>query len=198
MKKRLTAMAVATIIVGALVLVYGIFREPVVAGTPPAQVSTAEMTRLAAPSPMQGSQPKDKAAVPAPDFTLADLDGKQVALSGFRGKKVVIIDFWATWCGPCRMTMPALHSYAQKNKKTVEVLSIDQQEDPRRVAEFINAQSYSGLHVLLDRDGAVSQAYRVYGIPTLFVIDKQGLLRHKFMGYRPDLEQYIAQVISQL
>jgi len=186
MKNRITAIVAAALLITSIFFISGAFRKPAVAGD------------AVHPLPLQGTQPKDKAAPLAPDFTLMDLEGKQVTLSGYRGKKIVVIDFWATWCGPCRLTMPALHNYGKNHKKTVEVLSIDQQEDPVRVAEFIKAAGYGAIHVLIDKDGSVSQGYRVYGIPTMFVIDKDGLLRYKFVGYRPDLESHLDTVIKGL
>lgn len=144
----------------------------------------------------QASQPKD-AANQAKDFTLKDLEGKSVSLSDFRRKKVVILDFWATWCGPCRAAMPSLMSYQAKHEKDVKVFSINQLEDAGRVGAFVKNNALS-LHVLLDADGAVSSAYRVFGIPTLYVVDKEGVLRAKHVGFRPDLEAYLEQVISPL
>jgi len=133
----------------------------------------------------------------APDFTLTDVDGKTVNLSDYRGKKVVILDFWATWCGPCRAAMPLIQSFYEKNKKHVEVLSINEQETAERVAAFIKQTGYT-YRVLLDKDGKVESSYRVYGIPTLFVIDKEGDLRHKSVGYRADLEQQLGEIIKPL
>ncbi len=150
------------------------------------------------PFKAQASKPKPAGgANEAPDFTLTDVDGKTVNLSDYRGKKVVILDFWATWCGPCRAAMPLIQSYYEKNKGKVEVLSINEQETPDRVAAFIKQTGYT-YRVLLDRDGKVESAYRVYGIPTLFVVDKDGDLRHKSVGYRPDLEQQLTEIITPL
>jgi len=133
----------------------------------------------------------------APDFTLTDSNGKTVSLSDYRGKKVVILDFWATWCGPCRAAMPLIQSFYDKNKKNVEVLSINEQESSDRVNAFLKQTGYT-YRVLLDKDGKVESSYRVYGIPTLFVVDKDGDLRHKSVGYRPDLEQQLTEIITPL
>lgn len=140
---------------------------------------------------------KPKGAKLAHDFTLKNLDGKQVSLSDYRGKKVVILDFWATWCGPCRMTMPALQSFGQKHSKTVEVLSINQMEDPARVAAYIKSQSYTSLHVLLDRDGSVSRAYRVGGIPTFHIINLDGVRCYTHIGARQGLQAHLEEAIAQ-
>ena len=150
------------------------------------------------PFKAQASQPKPASgANEAPDFTLTDANGKTVTLSDYRGKKVVILDFWATWCGPCRATMPLIQSYYEKNKKNVEVLGIDEQEDAARVNAFIAQTKYT-YRILLDKDGKVESTYRVYGIPTLFVIDKDGDLRHKSVGYRPDMEAQLTEIIAPL
>ncbi len=153
------------------------------------------------PANAQGTKPKQGGGapntVPAPDFTLKDLDGKSVTLSSYRGKKVVVIDFWATWCGPCRFTMPLLQKFHDRNKGKIEVLSIDQQEDPAKVAAFIKNAGYT-FRVLIDPDNGVSSQYRVYGIPTLFVIDKSGGLAYKHVGARADLDTHLEQIIAPL
>lgn len=133
----------------------------------------------------------------AGDFALKDLNGKTVALSQYRGKKVVILDFWATWCGPCRLVMPQVERYAAKHPNDVALLSINQKEDPERVAAFVKNHGMPA-HVLLDIDGEVSEAYRVYGLPTLFIIDKQGTLRFKHVGFRPDLEAQLEKAIAPM
>ncbi len=151
----------------------------------------------AKPVKAQGSKPKSSGNAPAPEFTLKDLDGKTVALKDVYAKKVVIIDFWATWCGPCRGTMPLLQKYWEKNKAKVEILSINEQEGDARVRAFAEQAGYK-FRILLDLDGSVQAAYRVYGIPTLFVIDRAGEVRYKHVGYRPDLDTHLEEVIKPL
>jgi len=161
------------------------------------------LVAAAARTPARAQASKQKPAgggstAPAPEFTMKDLDGKTVSLADFRGKKVVVIDFWATWCGPCRGTMPLLEKYWQKYKnKKVMVLSINEQEAPDRVKAFVERTGYT-FQVLLDSDGSVQSAYRVYGLPTMYVIDKEGNLRMKHVGYRPDLDTYLESVINPL
>ena len=134
----------------------------------------------------------------APDFELKDLKGKTVTLEQFIGKKVVIMEFWATWCGPCRMTMAAVHNIREKYRdKGVEVLSIDQGEDTTKVKNFVESKGLK-LNVLLDSDVSVSRMYGVSGIPTLFVIDKEGVVKARVVGYRPDLESALSQFLDQL
>jgi peroxiredoxin len=148
------------------------------------------------PVPMQGSQPADNPNA-AKDFTLKDLTGHDVTLSSFRGKKVVIMDFWATWCGPCRMAMPSLARYWEKHKEQVEVLMINQGEAPERVKAFVDSTKLP-MRVLLDRDGSVSRAYRVYGIPTTFIVDKEGVLRARHTGFDPNMEAKLEEEIAPL
>ena len=134
----------------------------------------------------------------APDFEMKDLSGNKVTLDQFIGKKIVILEFWATWCGPCRMTMAAVHNVREKfRNKAVEVLSVDQSEDRERVKGFVEKNGLK-LWVLLDSDSSVSRLYGVMGIPTLFVIDKTGVVRARVVGFRPDLEPSLTQFLDQL
>ena len=134
---------------------------------------------------------------PAPAFELADLDGKSTRLADQRGH-VVVLDFWATWCGPCRRSLPhlaaAARDYADKN---VRVFAIDREEDAATVRSFLtNASLGDGLSVLLDVDSAVSTAYQVEGIPATFVIDSHGRLVKSIIGFAPGGEQVLRGAID--
>jgi len=145
---------------------------------------------------VQGDQPRNPNA--APEFTLTDLTGRQVSLSSYRGKKVVIMEFWATWCKPCRMTMPMIEKFWKKHQaRGVELLSVNQQESRELVKRFVEASSIES-RVLLDLDAGVATAFGVYGLPTLFVIDKQGVLRYKQVGFRPDVEERLERIVAPL
>jgi thiol-disulfide isomerase/thioredoxin len=195
MIRKIMVAGGAILLLAAVGLTYRRMQEPVIT---PASAPEAEGDEALRPVPAQATQPKNREAGMAQDFTLQNLAGKNITLSGYRGRKVVILEFWATWCGPCRLTMATLQKFGSNHSQSVEVLSINQQEDPKRVADFIKAMSYTSLHVLLDKDGAVSAAYRVHGIPTMYVIDKEGLLRQKMVGYRPDLESILEQVVGPM
>jgi len=117
----------------------------------------------------------------APDFTLSDLEGNPVSLSDFRGK-TVLINFWATWCPPCRSEMPAIKSVYQEYKdKGVEVIGVDLKESENAVREFIEEGGYNWTFVL-DGDGSVSRDYRITGIPESFFVTREGIIREMHIG----------------
>ncbi len=116
-----------------------------------------------------------------PDFALVDLDGNTVTLSHLRGKTVVM-NFWATWCPPCRAEMPALEALYQEYKdRDVLVLGVDVRESPDKVRPFIQKYGYSWIFVQ-DVSGAVSRTYGIRAIPTTFFIGKEGLIREVSIG----------------
>lgn len=135
----------------------------------------------------------------APDFSTLDLSNKMVSLSSYRGQRVVLMDFWATWCGPCRMEMVELDSLQKKLKGAdFEILSLDQQEEADNVRRFIKRKQY-GFHVLLD-DGTASSKYGVRGIPTLVLVDTNGIIQWLQVGYSPgsdDLEKKIESLTKK-
>ncbi len=123
----------------------------------------------------------------APGFELDSLEGGRVALSDLKGS-VVLLDFWATWCGPCNLEMPVLEGiyreYAAAGLKAVAV-SVDDEETVGDVPGFIAARNLT-LQVLYN-DGKAPEDYGVGGIPALYVIDKKGNIRFKHVGYSDDL-----------
>ena len=136
----------------------------------------------------------------APDFSTLDLSNNMVSLASYHGKKVVLLDFWATWCSPCRMEMVELQSLQDKFKdKSFEILSLNQGEAADVVGQFINRKKY-GFHVLLDSDGATSAKFGVRAIPTLVLVDKDGIIQWLQVGYESgnkDLEQKIQSLTSK-
>jgi len=134
---------------------------------------------------------------PAPDFSLPDLSSNTVTLSSYRGQKVVLLDFWATWCGPCRMAMPGLQDLQDKFKDHgLEILSVNQGEAAEQVVSFIQRKKYT-FHVVLDQDGAVGGKYSVQGIPTLVLVDKHGVVQWLRVGYSEN-EDDLRQLVEKL
>ena len=118
----------------------------------------------------------------APDFTLADVHGKKVSLSAFKGN-VVILNFWATWCGPCKAEMPSLNNlYLEFRNKGLVVLAISVDPTERPVLSFISDKKLA-LPVLMDKTKEVYfDSYAVMGLPATFIIDKSGVLVRKDHG----------------
>ena len=118
----------------------------------------------------------------APDFKLKDMDGKEVALSGLKGK-VVVLDMWATWCPPCRASLPHLDKLYQSVKDNgVNIYAVNLQEDKEDVAQFVKNTKLT-VPVLLDTDGAVAQKYKASAIPETVIIGKDGKIAKVFIGF---------------
>ena len=121
---------------------------------------------------------------PAPDFTLPDTAGKPVNLRGLRGN-VVIVDFWATWCPPCRAMMPHLQQmHRTLADQGLVILGLDVGEDAETVAKFAKRESYT-FPLLLGAEPDVAAKYYVESYPTTFVIDRQGRIAFRNVGGGP-------------
>jgi peroxiredoxin len=119
----------------------------------------------------------------AEDFSLETLAGKKVSLASFRGK-VVLLSFWATWCGPCKIEMPAMEKlYQQMKAKGLEILAVDVSEDKAVVSSFIAKYGYT-FPVLMDTQGEVSGSamYSAGAIPVNYIIDRSGKLIARVVG----------------
>ena len=121
----------------------------------------------------------------APDFSASTIDGRTVSLADFHGQKKVVVAFWASWCGPCRLEMPALTKFYRSNhtaSSDFEILAVSIDEDPKAVNDFATAQKLN-FPVLLDPGQKMASAFDVDGIPTMFVIDKRGKITYGHVGF---------------
>jgi thiol-disulfide isomerase/thioredoxin len=134
--------------------------------------------------------------IPAADFKLLDMEEKTHTLKQYRGK-VVLINFWATWCPPCIREMPSLEKLYQKLKgKPFVMLAINQWEDEERVFEFMGQlNTIPTFPILFDPDSKVSAAFGVQGLPSSYIVDKQGRIVYRAKGGRdfahPEIEAKI-------
>jgi peroxiredoxin len=127
---------------------------------------------------------------PAPDFSATTLDGRTVSLADFRGRKKVVVSFWASWCGPCRLEMPGLVKFYKDHHTAdsdFEILAVSIDEDTKDAADFATAQKLD-FPVLLDPRQKMASAYQVEGIPTMFVIDRDGKVTHGHIGFDTMME----------
>ena len=134
---------------------------------------------------------------PAPDFTLKSRDGKNVRLSELRGQ-VVMINFWASWCGPCRQEMPhleAIHNEYVDYGFTLLGINVDEKQE---LAEKLLAQIPVSFPILFDPSSSVSKQYNVDAMPTTILIDRDGNLRHLHRAYRPGFEDIYRNQVKAL
>lgn len=118
---------------------------------------------------------------PAPEVILNDLRGQEVMLSDQRGK-VILINFWATWCKPCESEMPAMQASFQKLRQSgFVVLAINTLDNASQAAEHVRSRGYT-FPVLIDHKEEVANRFRVRGLPTSFLIDREGIVREQIFG----------------
>jgi peroxiredoxin len=135
--------------------------------------TAAGCTKHEAPA-VEGSQ--------APDFTLKDLSGRPVQLSSLKGK-VVLLNFWATWCPPCREEIPSMIRLNQAMQgKAFQMLAVSVDEGGKDAVDAFFRKRGAALPALLDTDGAVAKRYGTTGVPETFVIDTKGVILKKVIG----------------
>lgn len=137
-----------------------------------------------------------------PSFALLDLDGKKLNISDLKGK-VVVVDFWATWCGPCKASFPGMQKMVNKYKENPDVkfVFVDTwergEEKEKNASEFVTNNKYS-FYVLMDNDNKVVEQFKVEGIPTKFVIDKDGKIRFKAVGFDGSDDKLMAELTAMI
>lgn len=136
--------------------------------------------------------------IEAPAWTLADVQGNQVNVADLRGK-VVIVDFWATWCGPCKASFPGMQTAVTKYKADPNVAFLfintwESGDDKVKIANDFIVENKYDFHVLMDNDNKVVEQFGVSGIPTKFVIDKNGKIRFKSVGFSGNDEKLVQEL----
>jgi peroxiredoxin len=149
--------------------------------------------------PEQDAKPQAAVGSSAPDFVLKDLTGKAVRLSDYLGK-IVLLEFWATWCPPCKAAVPELVSLQSKYDEigfVVLGVSIDEGGNRgEKLTEF--AEEYKINYLILLGDDEVSRTYSVRSIPTSFLIDRSGRIVEVYMGYIDTLEAKISEQVENI
>jgi len=179
-------------------------------------VSRGRLVTLLAASFLAGvlhpapSAPADYKSVPklqgmkermdAPDFTLANADGRKVSLKDYRGK-VVFLNFWATWCESCREEMPSMERlYREFNGKGLEIIAVNVKEKPQDAVAFGRKLK---LHypLLMDTEGEVGLLYGAFGLPATYLIDRKGVVLARMFGpadwYSPGARKLISELLAQ-
>ncbi len=136
----------------------------------------------------------------APAFSLKDIKGNIVTLESLKGK-VVFVDFWATWCGPCKEEFPELDAlYKKYGKDGFEVVGISVDKSESNVAEFLKKRPVS-FTILTNTNGDVAEAYGLPGMPTGFIIGKDGVIRYRHVGFSkaflPVYEKEIVELLKR-
>ncbi|HET9212236.1 MAG TPA: TlpA disulfide reductase family protein [Thermoanaerobaculia bacterium] len=145
----------------------------------------------AAPQPL-------KIGDPVPSFSLQTLDGKTLDIASLKGK-VVLLDFWATWCGPCRQAMPELKTLLQKNSgKPLVVVSVSADQDRQAPAEFARANGMTWVQAWDGTGKVIGGVFGVRGLPSYVVIDADGRIAYLMQGWTPySSSALLSQAVSQ-
>jgi len=117
---------------------------------------------------------------PAPDFELENLTGAIKHLSDFQGK-VIVLNFWATWCGPCTLEMPFFQEVYESYGSEIAVLAVNNQESVDKVSPFVEELGLT-YEILMDNDGGIATQYQVLGFPTTYFIDPNGIIKFLHVG----------------
>jgi len=137
---------------------------------------------------------------PAPNFQLRDMNGRMVSLTDLRGK-VVLVNFWATWCGPCRVEMPAMERlYRAYERKDFEILAVSTDAQGVAVTRPFQEENKLTFPILHDADFRVGLSYGARTLPMTFMVDRQGIVRHHIFGARdweaPEAHQLIEMLMK--
>jgi peroxiredoxin len=164
------------------------------AGKPTSALSPAATKAPPSTEPASTASPA-KSTMKAIDFVLKDLKGNAVTLSSFKGKKTVMLVFFATWCPNCSEEIPELKKLQETFKgKDFEILAVDVSESEKVVSSFVEKKEI-GYTVVLDTEGKVAKEYNVYGIPTNVIVDKEGGVSYYGNGLPDQAEAFIGKLL---
>jgi peroxiredoxin len=152
------------------------------------------LTALTIVPVLAGSAPSLQAGAPAPAFELNSNSGKPVSLADLKGQ-IVLVNFWASWCGPCRQEMPILEQLNhQYRSKGVALIGVNVEPDSAAATAWLKATPVS-FPILYDVDSKVSKLYEVQGMPNTVILDRKGIVRYIHRGYSPGAEnEYLDQI----
>lgn len=143
--------------------------------------------------------PEELIGEKAADLTLPILGGGEFDLSEHVGKNIVVLDFWATWCGPCVKALPEVMKATDPLKnKGVVLVAVNQGEDAKPINKFLKRKKWKGLMVVLDNKNLSSDAFMVSGIPQTVIIDKKGIVRHVHVGYSPNIGKRLRKELEAI
>jgi len=153
--------------------------------------------RPPSPPPVE-SGPEDLVRKPAPEFSLSQLDGNTFDLAAHQHKHIVLLDFWATWCGPCRAAMPTLVDIARDySGRGVRYFAVNLREDPETIRRYLK-DTRLDIVVPLDKDGSVAKKYGVRGIPTMVIVGVDGIVKKVHVGSSPRLKTELTRTLDEL
>ncbi len=135
----------------------------------------------------------------APDFSMADINGNTVRLSDLKGK-VILVDFWASWCVPCKKSMPhIIELYNNRTDSAFTVIAVNVDEERSKINDFANSINVTfPFPVIFDKESKLPPLYNVEGMPTSIIIDKEGVIRFKETGFTSDVKEKMDSMIKEL
>lgn len=191
MKKTLLLIVILVLLVSGALYVQTVYNKSIAKN----QNSSGSSNNMESQS---STETDSKSTSKAPDFKLKDINGKEVSLSDFKGKKV-FLNFWASWCPPCKAEMPDIEKLYQETKNTdLVILGVDLGENKQVVKSFITSKHYN-YEFLLDTNQEAADEYNISAIPSSFFIDKDGNIIAAHTGYMDiaQMKSYIEKLDKQ-